>query len=211
MVYSDEYFKYIIDNPELWKKTSIKKYNAYASIPPIGTDIYNKLDGITYKTTTSYPVVLTGTTGEKIVISLKQLITGYVTIEGKTINEQYIKDLYTKAKINNKNVTVVKPFRICNIPDNKNLMATFVSSDIQFRIGDTVVNADNIDHGVGDFIVCDVVDGPDFNSIRCINGAIFPNMYNMRNFPNIKYKIDRLKGRKSVKPVFNEFSNTVFM
>ena len=178
------------DDPIKYKKTRKKKYTITASMPPMGTQVHNKLEKANYVTNENKKFVLTGTVGEQWVIDAGKLAKTYTFEDGTQITPDALKRKLVKGIKNGQEFPCLKPFRVTTQPGVPN-WAVHVPKQYVFQIptswGDVLtVNDPSLPHGSGDFIVCVDAGGfPNLNDRWVVNGLIFPDTYDMRAFPNM--------------------------
>lgn len=186
------------DNPKNYKRTCKKRYEITAEMPLEGTRVYNKFEQANYVTNSEKQFVLTGTAGEQWVIDVNKLAKTYTLADGRPIT----KDILSRMVVGTTNefglrVPVIKPFKIATTRGPIN-WAIHIPINYVFQIptswGDILtVNAPNINHGHGDYIVCsDIYGCPNLNDRWVVNGNIFPDTYDMRAFPGLS----TTRGRK---------------
>lgn len=174
------------DNPELYRRTSKKKYEVYVCMPKIGQAVHNKLENANYITEEGKRFVISGTVGEQWVISIDKLAKTYQLPDGAEINPAYLK---TKIQQVNGN-SIIDWFTVVTKPGGGGInWATFVPKQFIFKIktswGDVLtVNDPSVDHGNGDFLVCSDGNGiADLSDRWVVNGKVFITTYDMRHFP----------------------------
>lgn len=184
----------ILNNSKNYKKTHKKKYKIQASIPPIGIEIFNRLENATYKTSEVERVVMTGTCGEQWVSSVYELAANYTFEDGLAISPYELTQRMVKVMRGNTFIDVVKPFNIVAITGVK-YYALHIPVQYQFKIQTQYghilsVNAPGISHGSGDFIVCSQDkyrrDMPNLEDQRVVNGEVFLATYDLHAFPGFK-------------------------
>ena len=185
----------LLSNPNNYKRTRKKKYTIVASMPPKGTKVTNFLEKVDYTTDEAKKFVLTGTVGEQWVIDVNKLCKTYTFEDGTPITKEALSKKVVTAYNHEltEKYSVITPFRVTSLPGVNN-WAVFVplgnTFPIQTSWGDTLIcNAPGVRHGVGDYIVCSDLNGrPNLNDMWVVNGEIFPSTYDMRSFPNMKWK-----------------------
>ena len=142
------------------------------------TSFHNELENVDYTATDDgESVVLKGTVGEQWVAKLSKVLETYTKADGTDLTEEDFTgskdtfiDLKTKAE-----------------PDTN--FACFVPADVRLTVntawGDVLhVNDPSSEHGYGDYLVCPNKDGaPDFSDVWVVNGAVFPNTYDVTRGP----------------------------
>ena len=142
------------------------------------TSFHNELENVDYTATDDgESVVLKGTVGEQWVTKQSKgqetdTTAGgtALTAEDFTGSKDTFIDLKTKAE-----------------PDTN--FACFVPADVRLTVntawGDVLhVNDPSSEHGYGDYLVCPNKDGaPDFSDVWVVNGAVFPNTYDVTRGP----------------------------
>ncbi len=142
------------------------------------TSFHNELENVDYTATDDgESVVLKGTVGEQWVTKIDKVLETYTKADGTALTEEDFTgskdtfiDLKTKAE-----------------PDTN--FACFVPADVRLTVntawGDVLhVNDPSSEHGYGDYLVCPNKDGaPDFSDVWVVNGAVFPNTYDVTRGP----------------------------
>lgn len=181
-----------IDDAKNYKKCSKKSYEVYACIPEAGTCIINRLhntdlykrykkDYMTAEQAKKYQglpladgnqVCIYGVAGEFSLVPLQVVLNNYVLENGMSVSVDELKKRWVKLKAKSN----FREFFACFVPK------------IQIEhLGRMTVNGDGnfINHGKGDFIVCDSINGkPNMNTRRVVNGLIFANTYNNQGWTN---------------------------
>ena len=181
-----------IDDAKNYKKCSTKSYEVYACIPEKGTCIINRLHNtdlykryrkeyMTAEQAKKYQglpladgnqVCIYGVAGEFSLVPLQVVLNNYVLENGMSVSVDELKKRWVKLKAKSN----FREFFACFVPK------------IQIEhLGRMTVNGDGnfINHGKGDFIVCDSVNGkPNMNTRRVVNGLIFSNTYNNQGWTN---------------------------
>lgn len=181
-----------IDDSKNYKKCSKKSYEVYACIPEAGTCIINRLhntdlykrykkDYMTAEQAKKYQglpladgnqVCIYGVSGEFSLVPLQVVLNNYVLENGMSVSVEELKKRWVKLKAKSN----FREFFACFVPK------------IQIEhLGRMTVNGDGgfINHGKGDFIVCDSINGkPNMNTRRVVNGLIFSNTYNNQGWTN---------------------------
>ena len=157
-----------------WFATGKTDYTIQGKMVSAATDVYNNLEDASY---TAQPngedVILKGTSGEEWVTKLSKVIKTYTKADGTELTaadfaaDTYI-DLKTKPTTGN--------------------FACFIPAELQVEVqtawGDVLqANRAGVPHGEGDYLVCGAgEDGqPDLSDVWVVNGAIFPDTYDMTN------------------------------
>ena len=181
-----------IEDVKNYKKCSKKSYEVYACIPEAGTCIINRLHNtdlykryrkeyMTAEQAKKYQglpladgnqVCIYGVAGEFSLVPLQVVLKNYVLDNGMSVSEDELKKRWVKLKSKSN----FREFFACFVPK------------IQIEhLGRMTVNGDGgfINHGKGDFIVCDSINGkPNMNTRRVVNGLIFSNTYNNQGWTN---------------------------
>lgn len=203
-----------IHNPNLWKKTKMKKAEFWVQLPDLQTILVNEYkvlevpmncrveDGyvITIKTDPKHanaytremtyplePFAISGTQGEQWKISEQQLTEQYRLVNNKPITRELLNSLTVNGKI--------EWFPIENIVDELVYWAFHVqiakygrnialNAILNGEMKSVVLNDSRTQHGYGDFIVLKQL--PDGQSVfEVINGVVFPRLYSMKHFINL--------------------------
>lgn len=179
-----------IDDAKNYKKCSMKSYEVYACIPEAGTCIINRLhntdlykrykkDYMKAEQAKKYQglplangnqVCIYGVAGEFSLVPLQVVLNNYVLDNGMSVSEDELKKRWVKLKAKSN----FREFFACFVPK------------IQIEhLGRMTVNDSYVNHGKGDFIVCDSINGkPNMNTRRVVNGLIFSNTYNNQGWTN---------------------------
>lgn len=176
------------DIPQNYKRTRKKKYEITACMPPEGTKVFNKLEQSHYVTSNDKQFVLIGTVGEQWVIDVNKLCSTYTLANGTPLNKSILSSMVKPMAHNGMRVPVIGKFKVATIPGGPSVWAMRVPLNYCFQIptswGDMLtVNAPGVPHGKGDYLVC--ADGggvPNLGDRWVVNGAIFPDTYDMRAF-----------------------------
>lgn len=179
------------DIPQNYKRTHKKKYEITACMPPEGTRVFNKLERAQYVTSNEKQFVLTGTVGEQWVIDVNKLCSSYCFPDGRPLDKRTLSGMVKAHIQNGMKVPVIHSFKVATLP-GPYCWALRVPTNYCFQIptswGDMLtVNAPGVPHGRGDYLVC--ADGggiPNMGDRWVVNGAIFPDTYDMRAFANSK-------------------------
>ena len=169
--------EYLKSTEESWFLTGKTSYTVQGMMVSKETSFHNELEVTDYTVTDDgVSVVLKGTVGEQWVTKLEKVMRTYtkadgtpVTAEDFAVKDTFI-DLKTKAS-----------------PDSN--FAIFVPGDVSVTVntawGDVLhTNLPNAPHGDGDYLVCANKDGqPDLSDVWVVNGAVFPNTYDMSRRP----------------------------
>lgn len=176
---------YIMQKPELWRKTHKKKYSVEWCIPAQGYRCQNKFEGTTYVAQEFTPILIKGTCGELWMTTTDSFIRSYRVPYMTVMNEwkRVYKDLgkagsWQKAEANSDASEVYFAYR----PPQKKVFQIRTSWGAVLTANDP-----HCDHGDGDFVVCRgmMVNGesvPDIRDMWVVNGNVFENTYNMRGF-----------------------------
>lgn len=170
------------ENPSSWSKTNKKQYVIKACIPPLGTQVYNRLEDCAYVTNPQKMVVLTGTVGEQWTIDMGKLCKTYTLPDGSPITEATLRAKQTMTPQG----PVVKPFNIRSKTGVQNWcyhLPAGLQLPVQTSWGETLMaNRPGIPHGDGDWLVCADKGGrPDLADVWVVNGEVFPSTYNMKS------------------------------
>ncbi len=140
------------------------------------TDVYNNLELVSYHIEDDgESVLLRGTLGEEWVTNVNKVISTYTKEDGSPL---------TVEDFTNNKGTFIKIKTIAE-PDTN--FALFVPKDTVLRVeiawGDILyTNASETDHGDGDYLVCNNVNGqPDISDVWVVNGAVFKTTYDLTN------------------------------
>ncbi|WP_317380979.1 hypothetical protein, partial [uncultured Intestinimonas sp.] len=158
-----------------WFRTGKTSYTIQGKMVSAPTEVYNNLEDVHY---TAEPngqdVVLKGTGGEEWVTGLEKVMKTYTKADGSALTaEDFVADTYIDLKTKAE-------------PDTN--YAMFIPADVQVIVetswGDVLTaNRPQVPHGEGDYLVCAVgEDGqPNLADVWVVNGATFPNTYDMTN------------------------------
>lgn len=166
---------YLASSEYSWFLTGKTEYSIQAKMVSAPTDVYNPLEDVSY---TAEPngedVILKGTSGEEWVTPLEKVMRTYTLPDGSAIEStDFIPDEYIEIRT------------ISELGTN---LAMFIPVDtvviVETAWGD-VLTANNplVVHGEGDYLVCrPAEDGsPDLSDVWVVNGATFPDTYDMTN------------------------------
>ena len=185
-VITQQNIMYEIQNPANWKRTHHKIYEVYICKPPIGTQVFNRLEQSSYITNEASQFVVSGTQRELWVIDIHKLLRKYSFLDGKSITEDELHKRMKNGVIDWIHVkTNARTFPVWAFH-----IGTEVSDFPVTTSKGTVLlaNATGVYHGIGDFILCSDSGGaPNFNDCWVVNGSVFPLTYDMRSFPNLSY------------------------
>lgn len=178
--------------PQNYKRTRKKKYEITACMPPEGTRVFNKLEQSHYITSNEKQFVLIGTVGEQWVIDVNKLCSTYTLADGRILNKDVLTSMVKPYNHNGVRVPVIGKFKVATRP-GPYCWAMRVPLNCCFQIptswGDMLtVNAPGVPHGRGgDYLVCSDGGGiPNLGDRWVVNGAIFPDTYDMRPFSGKK-------------------------
>lgn len=162
-----------LDKAFLTGKTSYIIEGRMVSEP---TEVYNQLELVSYDVEVDgESVILTGTLGEEWVSPVSKVISTYTKEDGSALSaEDFTSCLGEKIALKT----------ISELGTN---FALEVPADIVVKVetawGDVLyTNASDAPHGNGDYLVCNNVGGSsDLSDVWVVNGAVFPNTYDMTN------------------------------
>lgn len=179
-----------INDNNNYKRCTKKTYYVYACIPEKGTCIINRLhntelykrykkDYMKAEQAKKYQglpladgeqACIYGVAGEFSLVPLQVVLNNYVSDSCIPISSEELKKRWVKLKSKD----VFREYFACFVPK------------IQIEhLGTMTANAVYVNHGKGDFIVCDSVNGkPNMNTRRVINGLVFSNTYNNQGWQN---------------------------
>lgn len=166
---------------EMFRKTHKKRYTLHWMVAMPGTTVYNHLEGCKYVSDREHCVVMRGTREELWVVTLDKLIKTY------DVNETDLRKARTAIMEGTESIW----FKAIAKPGNTVWAARIPNmSRISIKTSwGTVLHANvpQIDHGHGDFVVCANDDrSPNGYPVRedmwIVNGAVFEDTYDMRNF-----------------------------
>ena len=173
-----------------YKRCTKKTYFVYACMPEKGTCIINRLinvnlyqrykkDYIKAEQAKKYKglpladgeqVCIYGVAGEFALVPLQVVLNNYVLDNDMQISVENLKKRWIKLKVKG---------------NFKEYFACFVPKMQVEHLGKEDVNANNVNHGKGDFIVCDSVNGkPNMNTRQVVNGIVFSNTYSNQGWQN---------------------------
>lgn len=176
-----------------WKRTCAKQYEVYICMPVPGTKTRNALENCTYITDQKRPFIISGTLGETWTIDANKFASKYGVRKPGGLAPVDI-DKYNQAYLNGQTVDWRK-FEAR--PGQGRAWAFFLDIDkygnaaknfpVQTSWGDTLIaNRTGIQHGHGDFLVCEDVNGrPDLSNMWVVNGRVFVRTYNLQQFKNL--------------------------
>ena len=169
-----------INNPKNWKRTHKKSYEIYVCRPVLGTKCSNKLECVDYITDQNKQFILSGTSGEFWVVDAERLAQTYTFADDTPITPETL-----KHKCDNQGQ--IDWVKIKTKPNKDNCWAFFLPKSIQnFPVRYYTANKTGVNHGYGDFLVCDDINGqPNLDKIRVVNGEVFPRTYDLHGFPGM--------------------------
>ena len=166
---------YLASSEYDWFLTGKTSYTIQGKMVSAPTEVYNNLEDVHYTAEANgEDVILKGTSGEEWVSKLEKVMETYTKADGSALTaEDFVADTYidlqTKAE-----------------PDTN--YAMFIPADIQVIVetawGDVLTaNRPEVPHGDGDYLVCSVTEAgePDLTDVWVVNGATFPDTYDMTN------------------------------
>lgn len=173
---------YLAQGGQEWFLTGKTEYTIQGMLVSKDTPYENVLEGNSgVVTDDGITVLLKGTVDELWPSKLEKVMKTYTKADGSELTaadfqpkDTYI-DLKTKAQ-----------------PDTN--FAMFIPADVQVVVetawGDILTaNRPGVEHGKGDYLVSTVKDGqPDLTDVWVLNGAVFPNTYDLTNAP-AKYHV----------------------
>ncbi len=168
---------YLSDGGEDWFLTGKSEYTIQGMMVSKDTPYENVLEGNSgVVTNDGVTVLLKGTADELWPAKLEKVSKTYTTANGKAVTKNTFakKDSYVYLKTKAE-------------PDTN--FAMFVPADVQVMVetawGEVLMaNRPGVEHGAGDYLVCAAKDGkPDLSDVWVVNGAIFPNTYDMIRKP----------------------------
>lgn len=176
-----------LSNVKMWKTTTMKRHDGYVCMPRIGTPWVNKLTEVSGVTSSSERFVLSDAYGDKMGISASSLANNYKFSTGEpitidTLKTKMEKDLIDWTKVEAKPGTNMWAFHL-NSQKYGNTCRNF---QVKTPRGLVLANKTGVNHGVGDFLVCEDRNGrPDIGTLQVVNGKLFVVSYDMRAFPGI--------------------------
>lgn len=187
-------------NPKNWKKTHAKSFDAWICMPPLNTKIFNAAYGIEQRTDEVNKYVLCYPNGFQSVVDLAYIERTFVepydcySITAERLEEKktgrYIPWFKAWSGAHMKGELLA-----LHLPCNK-------KEHINVEVGNFIANAEGINHGDGDYIVCPVINGstPDLRNPYVINGLLFPHLFALNNI-HLSLRMKRyLKTSKLTKP-----------
>lgn len=152
--------------------TGKKSYEISIAMSDRHETFHNDLEDADYKAAPG-DIVLMGMVGEKWCSELDHVLASYRLPNGATLTESYLRA--------NRGHFI----RVRTDSGRKNCFACRVPPKISFRIetcwSTMTVNRPGVDHGKGDFLVCEASakGRPDFSRLWSVNGRVFENTYAM--------------------------------
>lgn len=176
-----------INNLKMWKYVSFKNHNCFVSKPKLNTPWVNRLSNISGYTTTSDRFILSDPFGDKIGVSLEYLFNYYKFSNGEAINENSLNARLEDGLMDWEEIVSKQGayFWVFHLDLNKygNKCRNY---QIKTNKGILIANRSGVQHGVGDFLVCEDRFGkPDFNKMSVVNGRLFVVMYSMNAFKGL--------------------------
>lgn len=141
-------------------------YKIRAEVVEPGAEVYNYLEDSMGIADMGHDIKLIGTVGEEWLIARDKLPVKYTYSDGEPIDTRYLP----------KGV-----FEIAAIPGGEIVWAEQVydQQEVQTAWGEVLkTNRDGVEHGGGDYIVYEDLDGrPNLNNRWVVNGAVFETTY----------------------------------
>ena len=166
----DEYLK---DGGQSWFLTGKTSYTVQGMMVSKETSFHNPLEVTDYTVTDDgVSVVLKGTAGEQWVTSLEKVMKTYTKADGTPV---------TAADFAEKDVFIDLKTKAAPETNFAMFVPNGTSVTVNTAWGDELhTNLLNAPHGEGDYLVCANKDGqPDLSDVWVVNGAIFPNTYDL--------------------------------
>lgn len=201
-----------INDIQNWFTTSERAYPVYVCRPSIGYKVSNKINGETYYTSKQRQFVISRCSGEKWIVSGKELADGFTLKDSAEVQETVLKSLLRAdgtfdwqkmlQKKKNEHLWAIQiPLEIQN--------AQFIQQD-QNSLGH--INKKGITHGQGDFLIADDKLGcPDLLQLRLVNGEVFNIMYDIQKFRGVLVKPKRISKPTSIGEVKESTDDTIKM
>lgn len=200
----------ILNNFQNWFKTKEKPITVYMCRPKVGYKVYNKFLNQTYYTSAQQQFVISRTSGERWIVTGKDLQGCYKFQDGEKVTQESLTSkLRTDGTIDWQKMTGIQeksenfwaiqiPLELVNQP-MINMELEFGATGLGGVVRDKIIyiNRQGQTHGDGDFLVAPDVNGcPDITKLRIINGELFSTLYDMSFYRGQQ----QLKPRRIQKP-----------
>ena len=174
-----------LENPENWTPVKRQRYKVWIGLPSLGTLVTDMISGKMCHTTPDKPYIVKGVCGEAYTIQEEELISEYVYQNNKPLT---VDSLY-KREINGK----IDWFQADRLSDKEDRLAFVVSpiiygdKAVNISLGvseqNRVLNRYGVQHGLGDAIVCECIDGiPKLETLEIVNGQLLIEVYDTQMF-----------------------------
>lgn len=189
-----------ISDPSIWRRTHKKSYEVWVCKPRLGRMVQNKFEGTIYETNTNEQFVISGTAGEKWIISIDKLMKTYTFADGTPITIDTLMSKRTEQSLIDWIKIKTRPNAVTNwaVILDRNV----INFPVKTSWGSTLLaNRPEVEHGIGDVVVCadDGCGRPNFLDAWVVNGEIFPKTYDLHSFPNVFPK-KKLSNQELQKP-----------
>lgn len=200
----------ILNNFQNWFKTKEKQITVYMCRPKVGYKVYNKILNQTYYTSAQQQFVISRTSGERWIVTGKDLQSCYKFQDGEKVTQESLtQKLRADGTIDWQKMTGIQeksenfwaiqiPLELVNQP-MINMELEFGATGLGGIVRDKIIyiNRQGQTHGDGDFLVApDVYGCPDITKLRIINGELFSTLYDMSFYRGQQ----QLKPRRIQKP-----------
>lgn len=200
----------ILNNFQNWFKTKEKPITVYMCRPKVGYKVYNKFLNQTYYTSAQQQFVISRTSGERWIVTGKDLQSCYKFQDGEKVTQESLTSkLRADGTIDWQKMTGIQeksenfwaiqiPLELVNQP-MINMELEFGATGLGGIVRDKIIyiNRQGQTHGDGDFLVApDVYGCPDITKLRIINGELFSTLYDMSFYRGQQ----QLKPRRIQKP-----------
>lgn len=186
----------LLNNFQNWFRTKEKPITVYMCRPKVGYKVYNKFLNQTQYTSAQQQFVISRTSGERWILTGKDLKSCYKFQDGEEItSESLTSKLRTDGTIdwqkmtglnkpNEKLWAIQIPLELVNQP-MLNTELEFGAIGLGGLVRDKLIyiNRQGQTHGEGDFLVAPDVNGcPDITKLRLVNGELFTTLYDISYF-----------------------------
>lgn len=186
----------VLNNFQNWFRTKEKPITVYMCRPKVGYRVYNKFLNQTQYTSVQQQFVISRTSGERWILTGKDLKNSYRFQDGEEITSESLtsklradgtidwQKMTGLNKPNEKLWAIQIPLELVNQP-MLNTELEFGATGLGGVVRDKLVyiNRQGQTHGEGDFLAAPDVNGcPDITKLRLVNGELFTTLYDISYF-----------------------------
>lgn len=195
-----------LDDMKLWKSTTVKKWHSYVCLPPMGTPWNYVWMGTSGVTDAKERFIILNPLGDKYAITAKELAKFYVFANGEAINTDTVVNRLESGLMDWEEI-IARPGRPlwAYHLDPKKYGSAVVDVPIVTKSGVYVANRSEVKHTIGDFLVCDDLNGrPDMDTLTLIPDRLFIVTHDMRSFPGLVDSGETISNVQKPKSIFTE-------